>query len=554
MYKILIHLWSFILVTSLVLANVTNASKKPNLIGWWEFDGDTLDSSGLNNDGTVIGDLSFVAGKVGSNALELDGDDYVAIDGIADDITSNNITVSGWIKTIDLHGFWLSSNGIPGGDVNKAMWGIHNGQTTIYDGANNNFEGHSITNVSDGVWHMLTHARKGSIGYVYVDGLLESIHTADWDFSSTDRWSIGQEWDNLTASNFLTGSVDDVRIYNRTLWETQIWNLFNGITPMFLKAENPEPVDGAIHENEWVTLSWEPGDCAISHDVYFSENFDDVKKGKSEAFRGNQTSTFYVIGSSESSDLNVLEGLQAGTTYYWRIDEVNDANMDSPWKGSIWNFTIRPDIPISEPNLVGWWKFDEGYGNIALDWSGHGNYATLVNTPQWVEGCIDGAIEFNGSNYAMVDNVADDIRGNDITLSGWIKTTDNHGLWFSCNTLDYGNVVLWGITNNYAIIYDGYDGRYEGSSDTLVSDGEWHMLTYIKSGPVGYIYVDGFLEDIHMADYSFSVTDVWSIGQDWDSNGPSDFLVGIIDDVRIYDIALTQEQVIELIIDSSVTQ
>jgi len=548
MYKRLIRLWSFILVLSLVLASVANAGGKLNLIGWWKFDGNTLDSSGLGNDGTAIGDLFFIAGKVGSNALDLDGDDYVTIDAIADDVTSNDITLSGWVKTTDLYGLWLSSNGAPGGNVNKALWGIDNGQATIYDGANSAFEGYSITNVSDGVWHMLTYVRKGSTGYVYVDGLLENIHTADWDFSLTDRWSIGQEWDDLTASDFLTGSVDDVRIYDRTLWEAQIWDLFNGITPTFVTAENPEPVDGTIHLNTWVDLSWGPGDYAISHNVYFSENFDDVNEGKSEAFRGNQASTFYIGGFSEFSDFNVPEGLQPGTTYYWRIDEVNDANMDSPWIGNVWSFTTRPDISIVDPNLVGWWKFDEGYGNIVIDWSGHGNHATLVNSPQWVEGCIDGAIEFNGSNYALIDNLSDDIRSNDITLSGWVKTTDSHGLWFSCNTVDHGNVALWGIDNDYATIYDGFDSRYEGYSNTVVSDGKWHMLTYVRNGPTGYIYVDGFLENIHMANYSFSATDVWSIAQEYDS-GPSDFLVGIVDDVRIYDMALTQDQVVELISD-----
>jgi len=545
----LINLCSFILVISPAFANVANAHEKPNLIGWWKFDGDLLDSSGRGNDGTAIGDPIFVAGKVGTNALALNGDDYVTIDCIADDVMNNDIALSGWIKTTDLYGFWLSSNGSPGGNVNKALWGILNGQATVYDGANCNYECRSITNVSDDAWHMLTYNRKGSTGYIYVDGLLENIHTADWDFCSTDRWSIGQEWDELTASNFLTGTVDDILIYDHTLTAAQIWNLFNGITPTFSIAENPEPADGVIHLNKWVILYWEPGDYAISHDVYFSENFDDVNEGKSEAFQCNQVSTFYIAGFLKSSDSTYSKSLQAGTTYYWRIDEVNDANMYSPWKGNIWSFTTRPAISIVDPNLIGWWKFDEDYGNIALDWSGHDNHAILVNRPQSVEGHIDGALEFNGSNYAIIDNVTDDIKSNDITLSGWIKTTDSHGMWFSCNTDDHSNVALWGINKTYATIYDGSDSRYEAYSNTLVSDGEWHMLTYVRNGATGYVYVDGYLENIHTANFSFNATDVWSIAQEWDSDGPSDFLVGVVDDVRIYDMALTQDQVLELIID-----
>ncbi len=36
------------------------------------------------------------------------------------------------------------------------------------------------------------------------------------------------------------------------------------------------------------------------------------------------------------------EGLVRGTTYYWRVEEVNDAEPNSPWKGSVWRFTIQP--------------------------------------------------------------------------------------------------------------------------------------------------------------------------------------------------------------------
>jgi hypothetical protein len=547
--KTLIRLCAFILVLSPVSAGIANASETTGLIGWWKFDGDMLDSSGRGNDGTANGDPIFVAGKAGSGALDLHGDDYVVIDGVADDVTSNDIAVSAWVKTTALYGFWLSCNGAPGANVNKALWGVDGGRAALYDGPNSAFEGCSITGIADGAWHMLTYARRGSTGYTYVDGLLENVHTADWNFSMTDRWSIGQDWDDFTASDFFTGSVDDVLIYNRPLNEAQVWNLFNGIAPTFLTAENPEPPDGTIDLNKSVTLYWEPGDSAVSHDVYFSENFDDVNEGRSEAFRGNRASTFYFAGFLEVDGCTFLKSLQPGTTYYWRIDEVNDANADSPWRGDVWSFTTRPVLSILDPNLIGWWKFDEGYGTVALDWSGHGNHAILVNGPRWVEGHTDGALLFSGSNYAIIDGVADDIKSDNITLSGWVRTTDGHGLWLSCNTVYHGNVALWGINNGCATMYDGSDGRYEGYSNTMVSDGKWHMLTYVRNGPTGYIYVDGLLENTHAADYSFDATDVWSIAQEWDRGGPSDFLVGIIDDVRIYDTALTHEQVVELIID-----
>jgi len=635
MFKKMVKLVCFALVLNLVLTTAGNAAQKPNLIGWWKFEGDLLDSSGLGNDGTAEGDPTFVAGKIGSNALELDGDDYVVIDGVADDVTSNDITFSGWVKTTDTHGLWLSSNGASGANVNKALWSIENGQAALYDGPNSAYEGSSSTNVSDDVWHMLTYVRSGSTGYIYVDGIQENTHIAEFDFSPSDRWSIGMEWDDLSAGDFLIGTLDDIRIYDRSLSAEHVWDLFNGIEPAFVKAEKPEPGDGAMLSDTWVSLSWIPGDTGASHDVYFGENFDDVDNGTGDTSRGNQTSVYFVVGFP---GFPYPDGLVPGKTYYWRIDEVEadgttrhkgdlwsftipskiaynpappdgvkfvDPNVILNWtsgfggklhtvyfgdnfddvnnavggipqtettyhpffgpleldkiyywrvdefdaitthRGKVWSFKTKPFIPIVDPNLIGWWKFDEGYGSTALDWSGHGNDGTLVNKPQWVEGHMDGALEFNGSNYVTMNDVADEITNNDITLSGWVKTTDSHGLWLSSNTAT-GNVALWAIDQGQATMYDGADSGYEGYSNTVVNDNEWHMLTYVRSGATGIIYVDGVQENTHPAAYSFSATDRWSIGQEWDSGTPSDFLAGTVDDVRIYDMALTAEEVKQL--------
>lgn len=58
-----------------------------------------------------------------------------------------------------------------------------------------------------------------------------------------------------------------------------------------------------------------------------------------------------------------------------------------------------------------------------------------------------------------------------------------------------------------------YDSGYEGHSTTIVTDGEWHMLTYVRQGNTGYIHVDGVQENSHEANFTFSADDRWSIGQ-----------------------------------------
>jgi hypothetical protein len=106
-----------------------------------------------------------------------------------------------------------------------------------------------------------------------------------------------------------------------------------------VNAYKPVPEDGVIYEDTWVSLGWSPGDNAVSHDVYFGDNFDDVSDGAESTFHGNQVATFLVVGFP---GFPYPDGLVPGTTYYWRIDEVNDTEPNSPWKGDVWSFMIAP--------------------------------------------------------------------------------------------------------------------------------------------------------------------------------------------------------------------
>ncbi len=105
------------------------------------------------------------------------------------------------------------------------------------------------------------------------------------------------------------------------------------------KAYDPTPDDEAIYADTWVNISWRAGEFAVSHDVYIGENFDDVNAGAESTFQGNQIETFLVLGFP---GFPYPEGLVPGTTYYWRIDEVNDAEPNSPWIGDVWSFSVPP--------------------------------------------------------------------------------------------------------------------------------------------------------------------------------------------------------------------
>ena len=104
-------------------------------------------------------------------------------------------------------------------------------------------------------------------------------------------------------------------------------------------ARSPVPKVGSLHEDTWINLTWRPGVLAVSHDVYFGDNFDAVNEGAESTFVGNQGGTFLVVGFP---GFPYPDGLVPGTTYYWRVDEVNDTEPNSPWKGDVWSFSIPP--------------------------------------------------------------------------------------------------------------------------------------------------------------------------------------------------------------------
>ena len=106
-----------------------------------------------------------------------------------------------------------------------------------------------------------------------------------------------------------------------------------------VRATRPDPKDGSMLVDTWVNLSWTPGELAVSHDVYLGDNFDDVINGVAETFLGNQVETNLVVGFP---GFPYPDGLVPGTTYYWRIDEVNDTEPNSPWIGPVWSFSIPP--------------------------------------------------------------------------------------------------------------------------------------------------------------------------------------------------------------------
>ena len=198
----------------------------------------------------------------------------------------------------------------------------------------------------------------------------------------------------------------------------------------------------------------------------------------------------------------------------------------------------------ADPDLAAYWKFDEGSGTTAFDSSGNGNDGIFVGDPKWVPGKLGGALEFNGDDYLNCGNGQSLQIQDAITIAFWFKVDAFQTTWeafMAKGDNSYrtsrgggdGNATHMGISGTSV---GGGNGWFNGN--VIVTGGEWHHMAATYDGAEGRIYIDGVLDvtspgtgQINISDYNFY------IGENAQATGR--FLHGILDDVRIYNQALS---------------
>ncbi|UCE49994.1 MAG: LamG domain-containing protein [Phycisphaerales bacterium] len=502
-------------------------------------------------------------------------------------------------------------------------------------------------------WWQLVYTYDGSVARVYVNGEQESVGSpVVLNTHSGNIIRVAAQADDTgagVASQFnFTGSISLVRIYDRSLTAAQVQDLFQGVLPAWLKAEQPSPSNGALHEDTWANLSWTAGSFGISHDVYFSDNFADVNEGTAEAFQGNQAMPFLVVGFA---GVPFPEGLVPGTTYYWRVDQVNDQYAESPWRGDVWSFTVPPKkayaplpadgakfvstdvtlswtegygaklhhvyfgdnpadveagtpdtykgatatttytagllelgkkyywrvdefdalethtgdvwslttipvIDVTDPNLVGWWKFDEGQGTNALDWSGQGNHGTLVGDPEWIVGYDGDAVKLDGSDDYVVLPIGSVIGSlTSSTFTTWVNFSSAGGAWqriFDFGTGTTVNMFLTPRTGTggpmrFAITVGGSGAEEQATApDTLLSG--WHhvAVTIDASTRTSVLYLDGAPIANNIGGASMTPSSLGQTTSNWlgrSQYSADAYFNGSLDDFRIYNYAKSQPEI-----------
>jgi len=387
----------------------------------------------------------------------------------------------------------------------------------------------------------------------------------------------------------MTSLIDEVRFYNKTLTDVEILKLMGTISDVTAPGDI---VKGVPDDGDW------PG--AETPDLAT----DDDTSTKYLHFQGEVEPTGFQI--EPASGPSIVTGLTFTTAndaierdpISFELSGSNDS-IDGPYEliasGDIVDFAQETALPrftmnatpimfdndvaykyyqvmfpaVRDPgsansmqiaevellgvlsSLVGHWTFDEGAGTVALDSSGNGNDGIFVGDPQWVAGVVGGALEFNGDDYLDCGNGPSLQIQDAITIAFWFNVVAFENTWeafLSKGDSAYrvsrgggnGDATHFGISGTSG---GGGSGWFNGNA--IVTGGVWHHFAGTYDGAEGRIYIDGVLDSTTEATGQINIeTDGFWIGNN--SQNPDRLLHGILDDVRLYNQALSADEISQL--------
>jgi hypothetical protein len=214
-------------------------------------------------------------------------------------------------------------------------------------------------------------------------------------------------------------------------------------------------------------------------------------------------------------------------------------------------------IPSPHSGLVGYWNFDEGTGTIAYDLSGYGNNSTLNNfnfneTSGWTTGKIGKALIFDGSDdwVRVSSSTSLDINKN-ISVFAWVNRSRivdwerilGKFYWLGYETgsweLDLGQGYL---RCNFNI--NGTWVSANAPAGTNNATGTWYFVGCVYDGSRLYNYVNGELKSTFMASGDITTTTYpLAIGATSNGTAIQNVIQGIIDEIRIYNRALSDSEI-----------
>ncbi len=484
-------------------------------VAYYEFEGDVNDSSPNGYHGTAAGSPAYTTGQIGQ-AIDLDGaDDFITL---PSGLTSQDITVAAWV-------YW--DGGYPeqrifdfGNNTTEYMMLTpHSDDSTlrfaIKDGGSEQIL--ETTQLATGQWVHVGVTLEGDTGTLYVGGSpvdTDSITLNPTAFNPVNNYIGDSQWPDDPLFN---GRIDDFRIYNHALSQTDFSDLF---APPAAPTALTATVTGKVNL-DWADNT-EP-DLAV-YNVYRSTT---------------SGSGYAMIATGLISSAYVDASISLSSTYYYVVTAV-----DSAWNESGFSSEVEATVP---PALMAYYKMD----NNVNDSSPNSYHATAMGSPVYTSGKIGQAIDLDGTeDYVTLP--ASLVNTTDITISAWVNW-DSGDTWqrifdFGNNTDQYMFLTPKSpsSTLRFAITTAGY-GAEQRIETSRLDIGEWVHVAVTLEGDVGTLYVDGEPADtnpsmsLNPSDFNPAIN---YIGDSQFSDDP--LFDGRIDDLRIYNFPLSDNDIATL--------
>jgi hypothetical protein len=324
------------------------------------------------------------------------------------------------------------------------------------------------------------------------------------------------------------------------------------ITSGYLQYDNWYPDNGWIQgqsqlpQNEWAHVSI-------------------VRNGNMVTFYINGEYDGEGIGEQRESAQFVERTLLGARLYSSAVQEGFSGQIDEV---RIYNRALSPSevkkLYEWAPGPVAHWKFDEmegttAYDSVASSSTAGGNDGTFSGSPQWTRGKYGGALSFDGNDDYIDIAESADLRPSKMTLSFWFQTSETSAqymvvhektLWSSWHVEINGS---GNIASHFGTNSANTDGPYPFSTN-VYNDGQWHHVATTYDETTALMYIDGIEQASDSTDNGAIVYEDdddahWHTHIGSHTYGPTPTIElpfnGLIDDVRIYNYARTQKQILE---------
>lgn len=482
----------------------------------------TYDYTVLDNDGTLIGSPFYNSScLLYGGCFELNGSQYIDIGTPSSELQTNNLTIMAWVNFAAIS----SRQGIiqdGDDDVNEVVnegylleiTSDNNISFIVTDGMNSKTIITSDVNVTASIWHHVAGRIEHDPGglavtiTVFVDGndQSETSATVDEMGYGTVGLTFGSIVDDGTRGNYMNGSIDEIMIFNHSLTNTEIQDIYN---------------------NQSIRFKTEGTQEFLSFNVSLtSENRVNVSAGFQRFFRTNV-----------SLDLGL-----------WNISEGYNDSIDGDGN----------DVAIND-SVVLWFHFDnqsdQGENDThAFDWSGNGNNGTGTNGAKFdsTQAVYNGSFSFDGISTNEITVGDKDIIGN-ITISAWINSvnpsTVARSIIVSKSTTDIFDGE-WAFQLDTNSGDDGLSWNCGGSNNAvsiLIKDGTWNhaVITMNEATNEVFIYTNNIQESFTNTDTCL-IDDTETLFIGGEGGSAANNFNGSIDEVQIWNRTLSSTEVTEL--------